>query len=403
MGIKNREIIVVGAGIGGLAVARALALLGARVTVLEQAPAITEVGAGIQITPNGMAVLRALGLDDALRATGAPVAHALTLHDAKGGRVARFPFSGLNRPEDYLFVHRADLIDTLATAARDAGAVIRPNAAVTRVDPGPRPTVHLATAGALEADIVIGADGLHSVVAASILTRDAPFFTGQVAWRATVPGDDDPSEVRLYMAPDRHVVTYPLRGGRLRNIVAVEERADWVHESWSRQDSPDGLRRAFASLGAAPRALMERVETVHIWGLFRHRVATKWHDANTVLMGDAIHPTLPFLAQGACMAIEDAWVLADALQRTDDTAAAFTAYQSQRRPRVTKTVSAANRNAVLFHLGGPLALGLQLGLRTAGILLPSTMSRAYRWLYDHDVTGGQSLITQASRSTQTGT
>lgn len=399
---SNRDIVVVGAGIAGLAVARALALTGAKVIVLEQAPVVTEVGAGIQISPNGTAVLRALGLEDAVRGTGAPVARALNLRNAEGQGLARFPFAGLKRPADYLCLHRADLIDVLAQGARDAGVEIRLDSHVAEIELGARPTVHLTKDASLNCGLVIGADGLHSNVAKSVVRREEPFFTGQVAWRSVVTGDDRPFEVELYMAPGRHVVTYPLSDGRLRNIVAVEERSDWVHESWSRKDSPEAVRKSFASMGKRPRALIDRIESVNVWGLFRHPVARKWHAGNVVLLGDAVHPTLPFLAQGACMALEDAWVLTKALDRNADNRAAFQAYQSARLQRVEKIVNAATGNARKFHLGGPLAFGMQLGLRVAGTVLPSAISRNFAWLYDHDVTGGERLG-HRSRSTHTGT
>ncbi len=386
-----------------MTVARALALRGANVTVLEQADAIREVGAGIQISPNGLAVLRAIGVEEAVRNTGAPVAKALVLRDRNGRGLARFPFSGLKRPRDYLFLHRADLIDVLADAAREAGVNIRLGKRVEKVEPGGRPQVHLADGESLSPELVVGADGLHSVVSQAVLRREEPFFTGQVAWRAIVTGDDRPFEAELYMAPGRHIVTYPLCDGRLRNIVAVEERADWTTESWSRKDSPQALRAAFSSLGSRPRALLERAENINIWGLFRHRVADKWHAGHVVILGDAVHPTLPFLAQGACMAIEDAWVLAKKLDDTSDTRTALDSYQSIRMARVKKTVHTASGNAWRFHLGGPLALGVNLGMRVAGVAYPSVMTRTFSWLYDHDVTEGETLVPQASRSTQTGT
>eukprot|EP00903_Cladosiphon_okamuranus_P020502 g18821.t1 len=297
------RIVIIGAGIGGLAAARALALRGAKVTVLEQAPAITEVGAGIQLGPNGTAVMRALGLDQALRDTGTPIGRALVLRNRHGARLARFPMSGLKRPDDYLFVHRAALIQVLEQGARAAGVTIDLGQRITGVRTGTPsdPMAVVETDGKeITAPLVIGADGLHSVTARALGDRGQPFFTGQVAWRATVPEDLSPTaEVELYMAPGRHLVTYPLRGGTLRNIVAVEERSTWTEESWSRHDDPANLRAAFAQMGDRVQDLLARVQTAHIWGLFRHPVAERWHGTGVALMGDAVHPTLPFLAQGA--------------------------------------------------------------------------------------------------------
>lgn len=391
MSVAGRNIVIVGAGIGGLTAAMTLALRGAKVTLLEQAPEITEVGAGIQISPNSFAVLRALGLEGAVRGTGAPVSQALVLRDRRGNLLARFPYAGLARPDDYLFLHRADLIDVLAQGAASAGVGIRLGQKVSRIDQTAAPTVVLGNGDRISADLVVGADGLHSTVAQIIAPRGAPRFTGQVAWRAVVPGDVAPSEAELFMAPGRHIVTYPLRGGKLRNIVAVEERRDWTEESWSREGNPDELQSAFTNMEGRARDILDRIDMVHIWGLFRHPVADRWHKGNIAILGDAVHPTLPFLAQGASMAIEDAWVLARALDTVSGTQPALAAYQAQRIARVRRTVEAASRNAWKFHLGGPMAFGARMAMRGMGALAPSAITRGFAWLYDHDVTNGETL------------
>lgn len=385
------DATVIGAGIGGLTVARALALRGARVRVLEQAPAIAEVGAGIQVSPNGGRVLSAIGLDAALeRASGASGAVVLRDH-RKGAQVLRMDLSGKGR---FALVHRADIIDLLLKGAQAAGVSIETGRRVSDVDFQRRRAVLTFEDHQSETPegLVVGADGLHSRMRAAILGGKKPRFTGQVAWRATLAAEpgEVPSEAQVFMGPGRHVVVYPLRNGRLINIVAVEERSAWVDEGWHHVGEPETLKAAFADFGGPVSAWLKRVTQVHRWGLFQHPVARKWWKGNGVLLGDAAHPTLPFLAQGACMALEDAWVLSNAVTRHGGASqAAFAAYQMERQDRVTRIVAAATANARNYHLRNPLVRAVAHGgLRMLGGLLPGAMVQQYDWLYGHDVTGG---------------
>ncbi len=391
MTLTGRQVTVLGAGVAGLAVARALALRGASVTVLEQADAIREVGAGLQVSPNGAAVLRALGLQaeiDACSIRGA----AVQLKDGfTGDTVLRLDLAQLRPGRDYHFVHRADLIAMLANAARAAGVDIRLLQKVVdvRLDQ-PRPVV-VTGAVDIETDLLIGADGLHSLTRQALNGRTAPIFTRQVAWRALIacePGAAPVAEV--YMGPGRHLVSYPLRGGRLRNIVAVEERDRWVEESWSLRDDPVEMRLAFQEFSPSVRKWLDQVEDVWLWGLFRHPVAPVWQRAlrggGVAILGDAAHPTLPFLAQGASMALEDTWVLARSLADADTLDAGLAAYQSARIARVRRIVAAADGNAKAYHLRGLSRSVAHAALRLGGAVAPGLALRRFDWLYDHDVT-----------------
>jgi len=395
--VAGLKVAVLGAGIGGLAAARALALRGACVTVLEQAPDLLEVGAGIQISPNGMAVLRGLGLEEAVRASGAVPLLALSLRAAPGDEVLRMPLGGASG-RDHLACHRADLIEVLATGARAAGVRLRLLHRVTDVVPGAPAEVVTGSAALVRADLVVGADGINSVLRPILNTAAAPRFTGQVAWRAVVPADATADtgaaapEARLWMGPGRHVVSYPLRGGTMRNIVAVEERRAWTAQTWSQRGDPAAMAQAFRRFGPEVRELLARVEEPWCWGLFRHPVAARWTGSGTALLGDAAHPTLPFMAQGANLALEDAWVLAQALDEAASLDAGLTAYAHQRRSRALRVVDAASRNAWKFHLRlPPLRVAAHLALRIGGRVAPEAMARQFDWIYRHDVTGGERL------------
>ncbi|MBW4708727.1 FAD-dependent monooxygenase [Roseobacter sp. YSTF-M11] len=379
--IKNA--IVVGGGVGGLACATALAREGVAVTVLEQAPEIAEVGAGLQISPNGLAVLRALGLEGGLSRRGAVQAQAVVLADYKrGAQVARLDLTRLHG-QRYLFVHRADLIALLAQAARQANVSVELGRKVSAVVPGDVPQVRFDDGTSVRAEVVICADGLHSVGRQAVSPGPRAVFTGQVAWRALVPGADMPPEARVTMAPGRHLVSYPVRDGAFTNLVAVQERDSWADEGWHHKDDPEALRAAFADFGDPAQALLADVKEVSLWGLFRHPVADTWARDNVALVGDAAHPTLPFLAQGANLALEDAWVLSrclleDSLQ---------TGYQTLRKPRAARVIEAASGNAWKYHLpNGPVRQLAHLGLALGSKLMPGLMMRQFDWIYGHDVT-----------------
>ncbi|ASP21893.1 3-hydroxybenzoate 6-hydroxylase 1 [Antarctobacter heliothermus] len=387
MDLSGLNITIIGAGIGGLAVALALRARGAEVRILEQAEAIREVGAGIQISPNGLRVLQALDLGEGFRRISVR-GRAVSLRNLRGGEVLRMDLAGLPEDHSYRFVHRADFVELLAARARAVGVRVRLLQNVRDVTPGASPRITLCNGDATCADLVIGADGLHSVLRPVLNGAAQPFFTGQVAWRAVVPNKvSHPAEARVHMGPGRHMVSYPLRGGDMVNLVAVQERSDWAAEGWSHRDDAANLRAAFAGFGGVVPGLLSGVENPGLWGLFRHPVARHWHGDHVALLGDAAHPTLPFLAQGANMALEDAWVLADALAGARDMAEGLATYQQRRRARVVKVIDAASGNAWKYHLRNPLVRGVaHLGLGVVGRLAPGAMMRSFDWLYGHDVT-----------------
>ncbi len=386
MQLAGLEVLVIGGGVAGLAAAAALRQRGASVLVLEQAAGLLEVGAGLQISPNGARVVHALGQGGALAAHAQRSDSVILRAAGSGAQVLR-----LDLPQTgpgFHLIHRADLISVLKGACD--GVEMRFVAHVARVAPDrARPSVTLEGGEVLSADLVIGADGLHSVLRPSLQGGHPlqPFFTGQVAWRALIPCTPaEPVQAQVFMGPGRHLVSYPLRGGTLRNIVAVEERKAWAQEGWNHPDDPMNLRHAFAGFGGPVPDWLAQVDRLWLWGLFRHEVAAHWYRGQAAILGDAAHPTLPFMAQGANMALEDAYVLARELARAGTLAAGLACYQADRRDRVIRVVKAANRNARNYHLRTPLAQIAHLALRISGKVMPDAPLRQFAWMYDHDVT-----------------
>lgn len=368
--LSGQNVTVAGGGIAGLTAAIALARKGAAVTVHERADALREVGAGIQISPNAHRVIGALGLADSFAAISHP-AHRVVLHNARGKIVATLDLARHRPDAAFRFVHRVRLIELLEHAARASGVEVRLGQPLTE---------------APDAALLIGADGLHSVQRQALNGKEVPFFTGQTAWRALIADADDAPVAQVFMGHGRHLVSYPLGGG-VRNIVAVLETRDWADEGWSRQGDPQQLRAAFTDFGGPVQHWLGQVEACGYWGLFRHPVARHWQDGRRVLIGDAAHPTLPFLAQGACMAIEDAGRLAHHLDLRPQTAA-LSAFEAERRPRVTRIVDAASANARNYHLSGPQRLAAHTALRLGSRLAPAMIFNRFSWVYDYDPTLG---------------
>ncbi|MGZ9812419.1 FAD-dependent monooxygenase [Pseudoroseicyclus sp. H15] len=372
--------MIAGAGVGGLVAATAFAQRGHELLVLERAPELRDGGGGFQITPNGARVLHALGLEPALRDVSV-TSQGVRAFDGRGGRqLFHMPIRG---DIPYRFISRARLARVLADAALAAGAEIRFDAGVRAVTP--EGCAEMLDGSTLQADLVVGAEGLHSKSRERLNSPGTPFFTGNVAWRAIVPMDL-PAASHLWLLPHRHVVCYPLGPGET-NLVAVREQDAWASEGWHHRDAPEVLQAAFSDACDELLEIFSKVEEVHLWGLFRHVVAPVWQQGRAALVGDAVHPTVPFLAQGANMAIEDGWALADEVCRADDDmSAALGRYQDRRKGRATRVVEASTGQAAPYHLKGVQRLIGHSALRLSGSLAPRIMASRMSWIYDHDET-----------------
>ncbi|MEM8571359.1 MAG: FAD-dependent monooxygenase [Pseudomonadota bacterium] len=400
MRLAGRDFIVVGAGISGLASAIALAQRGAEVRLYEQAFALTEVGAGLQIGPNAVAVLEALGLRDAAEQV-ASLPEAIELRDLQTEKlVTRLELGQVcvaryGRP--YWHFHRADLLEVLADGAKEAGVDIRLGERVsssTPLDERDRCRVELENGTTDEASCIVAADGLRSAMRRNHFSDRAARFTGHVAWRGVVdernlPAGLLPKSACVFMAPKRHFVTYLLRGGTLRNFVAVEQREDWAVEGWMELDDPENLRRAFAKSGPRVSAILDAVETTFLWGLFDHPPMESWVSGHLALVGDACHPTLPFLAQGAAMGLEDAWVLGAELATAQDISTGLHAFESRRKPRATRIQRASAQAGRIYHLPAGVRSLAHLGMSAMSIVRPTAMLGKFDWLYGADLVSAQ--------------
>jgi salicylate hydroxylase len=356
------DILIVGAGIGGLTAAIRLVQQGHHVRVVEQAKVLGEVGAGIQMSANAVKVLQAIGVEPALEASGVkPKAFEFRRFNT-GELLHRIPLGDAHKERHgaaYYQMHRRDLHDALVQGLRRLSPdAIRLDAQVCKVhEDAEGAGVELTSGEMLRADLVVGADGVKSQVRQHVLGGDQPVFTGQVVWRVLVPVDRVPPDLRtdivstIWCGPHNHGVMYYLRGGQLINFVGCVARP-WEEESWTSARPWSELDQDYAGWHPMVRAVVDAADRDHCyrWALNSRIPATVWSTARVTMLGDAVHSTLPYMAQGAAMAIEDAGVLARALELELPLDQRLRVYEQHRAPRTRRVVEESTEMGQLYQI-----------------------------------------------------
>jgi salicylate hydroxylase len=390
------HVIVAGAGIGGLTAALALLLRGFDVDIYEQAHELRDVGAGIQIAANGTRVLIALELEGLLKPFICEAA-AKEVRIWNTGRMRTL----FNLGEDsikrfgapYWMIHRGDLHRVLLNAVLELKAdAVHVNARCTGFRQGADAVELLLENGdAIAGDVLIGADGVHSQIRSQMFNSPKAEFTGLMAWRGLAPMDELCDELRRpvgtnWIGPGGHVITYPLRSNTLLNFVGFVENVEWTSESWTESGTNEECAADFANWHPLVKEVIEHVDVPFRWALVSREPLEQWTEGRVTLLGDACHPTLPFLAQGAIMAIEDGLILARCLaQDIANPERALLTYENLRKERTTAIVRGSFANLARFHnaaLADPVKAIEHLDREWE----PEQIRCRYDWLFDYDAT-----------------
>ena len=388
------RIAIIGGGIGGLTAAVALLQRGMEVLVFEQANEIGDIGAGIQLGPNAVKAYRALGMVDEIAAIGFESEYQV-IRSWRSGRII-----SKQRRKDVLrsrfgaphyTLHRADLLQLLSRKVPQNSVSL--DARCTEVHVSDRAAIaRFADGSEVEADVVVGADGIHSVVRTSLFGPEAPRFTGCMCWRGLVPIEAVPKGIitadgTAWWGPHGHIVHYLVRHGELVNFVAHYDTNAWTEESWTRECNRDELIETYARWNDALLRLIECSDRYFKWALYDRDPLDRWSKGRATLLGDSAHAMLPYLAQGACMAVEDGYILANAIALSpEDPIAALARYEAVRIPRTTKTVLGSRHRAKENHLASPWRrLVRDVKIAVHDRLQPGDTIFRASWLYDYDV------------------
>jgi 2-polyprenyl-6-methoxyphenol hydroxylase-like FAD-dependent oxidoreductase len=393
--VARPRIGIIGGGIGGVALSGALRTLGLDSHIFERAPAFGEIGAGIQMTPNGVKVLRALGLWQPLSDVSFRPLCIVGRDWKTGHENFRTPLKD-ECPRlygaDFFHVHRVDL-HRILTSLVPPDAVSFTMSCTSVRQTGRSTVATFADGSEFEADVLVGADGLHSVVRNALFGKESPRFTGMMCWRSVVPVPDGERlefvspDSSFWLGPHGHVVTYYVSGGRAVNLVAIRETDAWVEESWNVPSTREEMIGGFPDWHPDLQQLFSRADTVLKWGLWDRDPMPTWTSDRVTLLGDAAHPMLPFLSQGAAMAIEDAYVLARALAEADDPRVALKRYERLRLPRTSRVQLESRKRGQTYHRHRPIQKMLRNAVyRVRQAINPHKGGIQANWVYEYDAT-----------------
>jgi salicylate hydroxylase len=389
--MQKEKVIIIGAGLGGVALAIALIQKGFAVEVYEQAPTLGEIGAGIQVSPNACRVLTSLGaLEEVKSLSARPSEYRFRLFE-NGETLQTIPLGDTFLERNgfpYLTIHRADLHRALTNRL----SAISPEAmhlnckAISIDETEGGVTVEFDGGHRAKGDLIVGADGIKSIVRKQVLGPTSATYTGDQAWRVMVeakllPEELRPKTVDIWVGPGRHAVVYPLRGGEIVNFVGLVEDETWEDESWAAKRPWADLKADFSGWSQEIQAILDVAnrDECYRWALNIRQPMRGWSTRRAVLLGDSAHATLPYMAQGAAMALEDAIILARALEMPGSISDRFDVYEDARFERTSKVVLESTANRTLFHL--PTADQLREGFRSRNV-----GAERNSWLYSYDAT-----------------
>jgi salicylate hydroxylase len=371
---SSYRIAIVGGGLAGLAAARALTTLGIEAHVFEQAPALGEIGAAVNVSPQAVKALQAIGLGDKAAAVGYSSPGIYTRNMLTGEFLEfndRIKTAARYGAPYYTF-HRADLLDAIANTL-DHSAIHLGHRLTAIEERNDRIVLAFDNGAQVEAEYVIAADGVRSVIRRALYGADNPTYTGQMVWRALLNADDVPPELIeptghvQWVGPGRHLIAYLIRRGKLLNVVTQQDTDQWVEEGWSTRGDPDEMRASFPNSEPRLDKLLRLVTACSKWGLFTRPLTQNWGRGRIQLIGDAAHAMLPNAGQGACQAFEDSYILGRWLDACPDPVEAFANFRRVRIPRVHGVQRLSLSNARFKHMHNAEEQKEKIAARTGSV------------------------------------